>query len=442
MIEVKSAILAPEAPPPIANGTASAVVEKKKEEKGEEEWVFRSRLPDIEIDDHMLLHEYCLLHRIDDLRDRPCLIEGVSGKVLSYGDVESMSRKVCRGLAHKMGLSKGDVMMILLSNSVEFVVSFLGASMAGLAVTTANPFYTSSDILKQSLASGTRLIITSSACVPKLTSLISEHKVNVLTVDTPAEGCLPFSDLLDGGDCPDDDKLARTLGVHVDDTVALPYSSGTTGLPKGVMLTHRSLVTSVAQQVDGDNPNLHITPDDVVLCVLPLFHIYSLNSVLLCSLRAGAAVLLLPKFEMGILLSAVHRHRLTIAAVVPPIVLALAKSALLEAENGSDSYDLSSVRKVLSGAAPLSPELEQALRQRLPNATFGQGYGMTEAGPVLSMCLGFAKHPLPNKFGSCGAVVRNAQMKIVDLQSGASLPRNQAGEICIRGNQIMKGITN
>ena len=110
------------------------------------------------------------------------------------------------------------------------------------------------------------------------------------------------------------------------EAVALPFSSGTTGLPKGVVLTHRSLITSVAQQVDGDNPNLHLRADDVVLCVLPLFHIFSLNSVLLCALRAGSAVLLMPKFDMGALLAHIQRHRVSVAAVVPPLVLALANN--------------------------------------------------------------------------------------------------------------------
>jgi len=97
---------------------------------------------------------------------------------------------------------------------------------------------------------------------------------------------------------------------------------------------------------------------------------------------------------------------------------------------------------VLSGAAPLGKDLEDALKRRLPKATFGQGYGMTEAGPVLSMCLAFAKEPFPMKSGSCGTVVRNAQMKIVDPDTGVSLPYNQPGEICIRGPQIMKGYLN
>ncbi|KHN35141.1 4-coumarate--CoA ligase 2 [Glycine soja] len=211
----------------------------------------------------------------------------------------------------------------------------------------------------------------------------------------------------------------------------MPFSSGTTGLPKGVVLTHKSLTTSVAQQVDGENPNLYLTTEDVLLCVLPLFHIFSLNSVLLCALRAGSAVLLMQKFEIGTLLELIQRHR-----VVPPLVLALAKNPMVA------DFDLSSIRLVLSGAAPLGKELVEALRNRVPQAVLGQGYGMTEAGPVLSMCLGFAKQPFPTKSGSCGTVVRNAELRVVDPETGRSLGYNQPGEICIRGQQIMKGYLN
>lgn len=159
------------------------------------------------------------------------------------------------------------------------------------------------------------------------------------------------------------------MNINPDDVVALPYSSGTTGLPKGVMLTHKGLVTSIAQQVDGENPNLYYHSEDVILCVLPMFHIYSLNSVLLCGLRAKASILLMPKFDIHAFFGLVTKYKVTIAPVVPPIVLAIAKSPEL------DNYDLSSIRVLKSGGAPLGKELEDTVRAKFPQAKLGQVCG-------------------------------------------------------------------
>lgn len=156
------------------------------------------------------------------------------------------------------------------------------------------------------------------------------------------------------------------VNISPDDVVALPYSSGTTGLPKGVMLTHKGVVTCAAQQVDGENPNLYFHSQDVIACVLPLFHVYSLSSVLFCGLRVGAAILIIQKFEIEALLKLVQKYKVTVLPIVPPIVLAISKTLNLE------RYDLSSIRMVMSGAAPMGRELEDALRTKLPKATFGQ----------------------------------------------------------------------
>ncbi|KAL2545604.1 4-coumarate--CoA ligase 3 [Forsythia ovata] len=396
--------------------------------------VFISKLPKIPISNHLPLHTYCF-ENIAQFPDRSCLIVGNTGKTYSFSETHLICRKTAAGLSN-LGVEKGDVIMVLLQNCAEFVFTFMGASMIGAVTTPANPFYTTSEIFKQFSASKAKLIITQSQYVDKLRDPGQNYPklgedFTVITIDDPPENCLHFSILSEANE-----NEIPSVCIDPNDPVALPFSSGTTGLPKGVILTHKSLITSVAQQVDGENPNLYLKSDDVVLCVLPLFHIYSLNSVLLCSLRAGAGVLLMQKFEIGSLLELIQRHRVSVAAVVPPLVLALAKNPMV------DKFDLSSIRMVLSGAAPLGKELEAALRNRVPQAIFGQGYGMTEAGPVLSMSPAFAKQPLPTKSGSCGNVVRNAELKVVDPESGSSLPRNQPGEICIRGPQIMKGYLN
>ncbi|OIT36281.1 PREDICTED: 4-coumarate--CoA ligase 2-like [Nicotiana attenuata] len=413
----------------------------KNKENHNDQYIFRSKLPDIYIPNHLPLHTYCF-ENISQFSSRTCLINSATGATYTYADVELTSKRVAIGL-YKLGIQQRDVIMLLLPNSPEFVFAFLGASFRGAISTTANPFYTPSEITKQAKASNVKLIITQSCYVDKVKSFAEENEVKIMCTDNspPEYGCLSFAELITDQSEEDNhnydyNTILSDIEIFSDDVVALPYSSGTTGLPKGVMLTHKGLVTSIAQQVDGENPNLYFNSEDVIMCVLPLFHIYSLNSVLLCGLRVGATILIMQKFEIKGLMELVEKYRVTIAPFVPPIVLAIAKSPLV------DKYDLSSIRMIMSGAAPMGKELEDTVRAKLPNAILGQGYGMTEAGPVLSMCLAFAKQQFEVKSGSCGTVVRNAEMKIVDTNTGASLPRNHAGEICIRGDQIMKGYLN
>ncbi|KAJ1278151.1 hypothetical protein BS78_04G057400 [Paspalum vaginatum] len=396
----------------------------------EKEAVFRSKLPDIEINNSQSLQAYCF-GKMPEVADHPCLIDGQTGARYTYAEVESLSRRAAAGL-RRMGVRRGDVVMNLLRNCPEFAFAFLGAARLGAATTTANPFYTPHEIHRQAEAAGARLIVTEACAVDKVREFAAARGVPVVTVDGRFDGCAEFAELLAGEELEAD----ADADVHPDDVVALPYSSGTTGLPKGVMLTHRSLITSVAQQVDGENPNLYFRKDDVVLCLLPLFHIYSLNSVLLAGLRAGSTIVIMRKFDLHALVDLVRRHHVTIAPFVPPIVVEIAKSPRVTAD------DLASIRMVMSGAAPMGRELQDAFMAKIPNAVLGQGYGMTEAGPVLAMCLAFAREPFQVKSGSCGTVVRNAQLKVVDPDTGAALGRNQPGELCIRGEQIMKGYLN
>lgn len=318
--------------------------------------IFRSKLPDIEIPDHLPLHDYCF-QNLAAHRDRPCLIDSASGATLTYADVDLLSRRAAAGL-HGLGLRHGEVLMLLLPNCQAFALAFLAASRLGAIVTTANPFHTPAEVAKQAAASAARVVLTESCHVPKVVDL----KIPIICVDEPLpDGCIPFSDVLSA-----DEAGAPEVEIDPDSVVALPYSSGTTGLPKGVMLTHRGLVTSLAQQVDGNNPNLYFHEEDVILCVLPLFHIYSLNSVLLCGLRAGAAVLIMRRFDVAVMMELVERYKVTIAPFVPPIVVEMVKSPAV------DRYDLSSIRTVMSGAAPMGKELQDKLMAKIQNAKLGQ----------------------------------------------------------------------
>lgn len=343
-------------PEPVA--AASAV------EEASPEIIFRSKLPDIAITNTLPLHRYCF-ERFPEVADRPCLIDGATGAVRTYAEVNRLTCRLAVALRREpFGLARGAVVMNLMPNSAEFVLSFFAASRVGAAVTTANPMSTPHDIANQIAASGATVVFTESMAVDKLPA--RDGGLTVVLIDARRDGCLHFWDDVMASVPDGDQEAADDREFDPDDVVALPYSSGTTGLPKGVMLTHRSLSTSVAQQVDGDNPNIGFTADDVILCSLPMFHIYSLNTIMMCGLRVGAAIVVMRRFDLARMMELVERHRITIAPLVPPIVVAVAKS------DQAAAHDLSSVRMVLSGAAPMGKDIEDAFMAKLPGAVLGQ----------------------------------------------------------------------
>lgn len=214
----------------------------------------------------------------------------------------------------------------------------------------------------------------------------------------------------------------------LEDLVALPYSSGTTGLPKGVMLTHHNLISNMRQMEGLD----YFTENDTLLCVLPLFHIYGLVVILNMGLYMGATIVMMPRFDLEQFLKTVSQYRVTLAHLVPPIILALSKSPIV------DEYDLSSLKAVFSGAAPLDANLTRACSERL-NLQIRQGYGLTETSPVTHSS---PANPAQVKYGSVGFTAPNTECKIIDLETGEPLGRNTEGELCVRGPQIMKGYLN
>jgi 4-coumarate--CoA ligase len=338
---------------------------EKQEPEASPEIIFRSKLPDIAITNTHPLHRYCF-ERLPEVGERPCLIDGGTGAVLTYAEVDRLTRRLAAALRRApLGLGRGSVAMNLMLNSAEFVLSFFAASRVGAAVTTANPMSTPHEIAGQIAASGATVVFTESMAADKLPAM--GDKLTVVLIDARRDGCLHFWDDVMAS-VPDEEAGGgeQDLDFDPDDVVALPYSSGTTGLPKGVMLTHRSLSTSVAQQVDGDNPNIGLTAADVVLCSLPMFHIYSLNTILMCGLRVGAAIVVVRRFDLRRMMELVERHRITVAPLVPPIVVAVAKS------DEAAAHDLSSVRMVLSGAAPMGKDIEDAFVAKLPGAVLGQ----------------------------------------------------------------------
>ncbi|MFQ5934340.1 MAG: AMP-binding protein, partial [Dehalococcoidia bacterium] len=215
-----------------------------------------------------------------------------------------------------------------------------------------------------------------------------------------------------------------------EDLVVLPYSSGTTGLPKGVMLTHFNLTSNLQQFLSRENEAAKPRQDDVVLVHLPLFHIYGLNVLMNGCIGCGATQVLMGRFDMEEFLRLISDNRVTVVFTVPPVVLGLTQYPNLK------SYDLSSVRLCLSGAAPLSAELQQRVEEITGIPTI-QGYGLTETSPVTNADF---LEPGLRRSGSIGPPMPDTEEKVVDVETGQrELPRGEVGELIIRGPQVMKG---
>jgi acyl-CoA synthetase (AMP-forming)/AMP-acid ligase II len=216
------------------------------------------------------------------------------------------------------------------------------------------------------------------------------------------------------------------VAIDPEDLVALPYSSGTTGLPKGVMLTHRNLIANMLQTDGAD----HFEHDrDTTVAFLPFFHIYGLEVICLLGLWSGATLIVMPKFELEAYLDLVERHRATLLHVVPPVVVALAKHPSVERR------DFSSIRKLFSGAAPLGADAIEQCARRI-GCVLQQGYGLTETSPA---ALVTRADPARIKYGSIGQLVPNTECRIVDPATRCDVNDGEDGEIWLRGPQVMAG---
>jgi acyl-CoA synthetase (AMP-forming)/AMP-acid ligase II len=356
-----------------------------------------------------------VLERASELADKPALIDGPSGRELTFAALDDRVRRVAGGLAAG-GLGRGDTLALLAPNLPEYAVAFHGAALAGGTVTTINPVYNEEEVAFQLGDAGARLLV----CVPPAAGLARAAAGRTGVEEVLVIGEDSFDALLGA------EPIAGPPGVDPErDLAALPYSSGTTGHPKGVMLTHRNLVANLVQ-TQGAMP---LGSDDVVIGVLPFFHIYGMQVILNLGLREGATVVTMPRFDLEGFLRLIAEHRVTRAYVVPPIALALAKHPLV------DRYDLSSLELVFSGAAPLGAELERACADRL-GCRVAQGYGMTESSPVT--------HGVPfpggmDKPGTIGPALPNVECRIVDVATGEDVPPGERGELWVRGPNVMAG---
>src|SRR5215813_13647391 len=382
--------------------------------------IFRGPYPDVSIPEVSLTD--FIFNATESIKDKAALIDGPTGRTLTYAELELAVRGVAASLAQR-GFKKGDVFAIFSTNCLEYAIAFHAVAMLGGINTTLNQLYTAEEAAFQLKDARAKFLVTAPPFFDKAREAAAEAKIEELLVFAEAEGATPFAKLLES-----DGEVPHVEIKPKEDLVALPYSSGTTGLPKGVMLTHHNLVANM-RQMDGLD---YFHRQDILLCVLPLFHIYGLVVVLNMGLHMGATIVTMPRFDLEQFLAAIQKYRVTLSHIVPPIVLKLAKEPIV------NDYDLSSLKMIFSGAAPLGPELSKECMQRI-GCSIRQGYGMTETSPVTHSS---PADPTKMKLGSVGTPAPNTECKLIDPATGEELGSNQEGEVCVRGPQIMKGYLN
>jgi acyl-CoA synthetase (AMP-forming)/AMP-acid ligase II len=385
--------------------------------------IFKSPHPDVIVPE-IPVTAFVLGHA-DKNAERTALIDGVSGHLMTYGELAGSVRQAANGLQRR-GFDRGDVCAIYSPNLPEFAVAYHAVASAGGVVTPVNPLYTAGELAHQLNDAGARYLITTADFLDNARSAASQSGIEALFVFGESEGEIAFDSLLQGDNTDPDVTIDP-----VNDLVVLPYSSGTTGLSKGVMLTHHNLVANTCQ-LGGVNDFYQVTETDTLVGILPFFHIYGLMILLHYALSRGARIVTIPRFDIDLFLAILQDHRVTMAYIVPTIVRMLATHPSV------GSFDLSGLRLVNSGGAPLGKDLAISAADRI-GCPVVQGYGLTETSPVTHCGLFTPGKYVADSIGPC---IPNTESKVIDHGTGEELSHGGVGEIWIRGPQVMKGYLN
>ena len=390
--------------------------------------MFSSPFPDVVIPDQSI-YQYLFGGLTEADLDRTAVVDGVSGAETTYRQLVAQIDAVA-GAVSALGLGPHGIAAMLCPNIPAFAAVFHGLLRAGAAITTVNSLYTADELTLQLQDAGATWLFTVSALLPGAEEAAGRAGIPAdrLVVLDGAAGHPSLKDLLTAGaPAP---SVTFDPATHV---AVLPYSSGTTGRPKGVKLSHRNLVANVEQS----RGLLNVRHQDRLLALLPFFHIYGLTVLLNIALRERACLVTMPRFELAEFLRMIQDHKCTYLFIAPPVAVALTKHPLVA------QYDLSSVHTTLSGAAPLDGQLGAALADRLQCRVL-QGYGMTEMSPVSHLIPADATD-VP--VSSVGFTVPNMDCRLVDPATGEDIEipaegTSAPGHLLCRGPNVMLGYLN
>ncbi|PVU86570.1 hypothetical protein BB560_006660 [Smittium megazygosporum] len=406
--------------------------------------IFKSKFPKLDIP-NIDLPQYCFMEgkrRYCQSRNRLdfAIRDAITGKSMDIYEIESMSIQFASGLVNILGFKKDEVVALFSPNSIYFPIVSFGTMMAGGSITLANHTYTSRELLHQLADSNTKVIATESGLLDTVLKAIKMGNLDI-----------PISKIILIDINPTHTKHGATHIEHFYSNApvsisriesktdaetrvaAIPYSSGTTGVAKGVMLTHKNLITAVIMNSCFsvyDNWFDRKNNPPVYICALPFYHIYGFNSILNLGIANSIGIIVMQRFQIESFLSHIEQYKAEFVNLVPPLVTQISKYPNIT------NYNLSSIKAIRTGSAPTGKDSLARFYSIFKNIGVVRAYGLTETSPTVVQTL--KNHP---NDGSSGTLHSNVEAKVVDID-GNQLGYNQVGELCFRGPSIMKGYLN
>eukprot|EP00939_MAST-03C_sp_MAST-3C-sp1_P004657 g4657.t1 len=397
------------------------------------EGIYKSPFPDISRPPYVPLADF-VCHKWGQYGEKIACVDGITQEQRTFADLDKFTAAAAANL-RDMGISKGDVVGIFSPNHVDFIVATLATARLGATLSMVNPLYTEYELARQMKGAGAKALFVHASAFDTAAKAVKDlsesgqsiDNIIVIGSDAVPHGAISMSEIVES-----ESPILKTVdGVRGDDIVALPYSSGTTGLPKGTMLTHDNIVVNMLQTSVAECERFW-APDDVMISPLPMFHIYAFTVLMLQTAHTGNTLVTMMRFDLERFCQLVQEYSCARAYLVPPIILGLAKHPVV------DKYDISSLKSIMCAAAPLGSDIERAAAERL-GCNVKQGWGMSELSPLGTLVPDDGLKPGSGSIGPC---VSNTEAKIVDVQTREFVEPGESGELLVRGPQVMRGYLN